>query len=61
VKKILSDIASRRYGKGAVADILNAWNYFSDAGKFYPRDAWSLAYQPFNHGPAYPLFFREKE
>ena len=61
IEKIMKEIASRRYGRDAVSDVLKAWKYFSEAGKFYPRDAWSLSCQPLNHGPAYPLFFEKKE
>ncbi|MFA6102645.1 MAG: hypothetical protein WCV67_05905 [Victivallaceae bacterium] len=61
IEQVLKDIASRRYGVNAAVDILNAWKHFSDAGKFYPRDAWSLSFQPLNHGPAYPLFFENND
>ncbi|MFA7184275.1 MAG: hypothetical protein WC082_05245 [Victivallales bacterium] len=60
LEEILSGVAAGRYGTGAVPAILAAWKHFSDAGKFYPRDAWSLSFQPLNHGPAYPLFFENK-
>lgn len=59
--KILLNIAQCHYGPQASPEIVKAWACFSEGGKYYPRDATAVSLQPFNHGPAFPLFLEKKE
>jgi len=51
--RVLSDVASRRYGRSAAPEITDAWRTFSIAFLEYPMGGGDILYQiPVQHGPS---------
>jgi hypothetical protein len=49
--RVLSDVAARRYGRAAAAEILEAWRTFSRAFLEYPMEGGEIVYHvPVQHG-----------